>query len=111
MANITKIGDLILSEKAQPLESGSELQKKLSNLFGDIQWSTYDGNIFGQVHRSDISAEFTIPLGKDNIIDGIVFSGPKDWVSSICKNMRLFCYDPQIAELWTPEGECISLQR
>jgi hypothetical protein len=108
--SVTRIADLNLSELAQVLEPITDLQAKLSSLFNDTQWFTTDGSIFGQVVRTKYTAEFILGSPEPDK-RGFGFSGPREWVPIICKEMGLFCYDPQIAELWTPEGECISLQR
>lgn len=105
-----RIVDLNLSQLTQALEPIADIQAKLSSLFSDAQWFTTDGSIFGQVVRARHTAEFILGLPEPNK-RGFGFSGPREWVPIICKGLGLFCYDPQIAELWTPEGECISLQR
>ena len=105
----TEIGRVIsISELALPLGPIAQIQAALALLHPDIQWSEFKGAVYGTV-GPHCKAEFTLDSVTGS--NAISFHGPKEWIAPICAAMQLHCWDPQINEIWCPDGKRVFVEK
>lgn len=105
----TEIGPIIsISELAMPLGPASEVQAELASIQPNIEWSESGDTFFGTV-GPHCTAEFILNGITNSMALG--YHGPSDWIPHICRGMGLHCWDPQINEIWCPNGKRIFVKR